>query len=112
MGCPSVIMRGGGEKHTTLAYRNKTDNEGKLARCKARLVILGNSAIPGTDYNPHQILSPVVWAETNYLLTLAACYNLEMRTVNIKGTCLNGTLKEEIYMKQPEGFSDSTSHVW
>jgi hypothetical protein len=94
-------------------YRNKTDDEGKLACRKARLVILGNSAIPGTDYNPDQISSPVVQAETNrLLLALAARYNLEMRTVDVKGAYLNGTLKEEIYMKQPEGFSDGTSRVW
>jgi hypothetical protein len=35
-----------------------------------------------------------------------------MRTVDVKGAYLNGALKEEIYMKQPEGFSDGTTRVW
>ncbi|KAF7371923.1 Reverse transcriptase Ty1/copia-type domain-containing protein [Mycena venus] len=94
-------------------YRNKLDEMGNIARRKARLVVLGNSEIPGTDYNPDQISSPVVRAETNrLLLALAARYNLEMHTVDVKGAYLNGELKEEIYMKQPEGFSDGTSRVW
>jgi hypothetical protein len=32
-----------------------------------------------------------------------------MRMVDVKGAYLNGELKEEIYIKQPEGFSDGTS---
>ena len=46
------------------------------------------------------------------LIALAAKYNLEMRMVDVKGAYLNGVLKEEIYMKQLEGFSDGTNHVW
>lgn len=93
-------------------YRNKPDETGEIARRKARLVIMGNTEIPGTDYDPDQISSPVVRAETNrLLLALAAKYDLEMCTVDVKGAYLNGELKEEIYMKQPEGFSDGTSRV-
>ncbi|KAF7334034.1 hypothetical protein MVEN_02308800 [Mycena venus] len=94
-------------------YRNKLDEMGNIAQRKAYLVVLGNSEIPGTDYNPDQISSPIVRAETNrLLLALAARYDLEMHTVDVKGAYLNGELREEIYMKQPEGFSDGTPRVW
>ena len=50
--------------------------------------------------------------ETNrLLLVLAAQYNLEVQTVDVKGAYLNGKLDEEIYMKQPEGFTDGTDRV-
>lgn len=97
---------------TNWVYRNKLDEAGDITHRKARLVILGNTEIPGTDYNPDQISSPVVRAETNrLLLALAAKYHLDMHLVDVKGAYLNGELKEEIYMKQPEGFSDGTSPV-
>ncbi|CAK5269991.1 unnamed protein product [Mycena citricolor] len=93
-------------------YKTKRNEQGKVAGRKARLVVMGNTEIPGTDYNPDQISSPVVRAETNRLLfALAAKYNLEMAMVDVKGAFLNGELKEEIYMRQPEGFDDGTGRV-
>nr|GAT45508.1 predicted protein [Mycena chlorophos] len=93
-------------------YTTKENHLGDLDWLKARLVVLGNTAIPGTDYNPDQISSPVARAETNRLLiALAAYFDLEMRTVDVKGAYLNGTLKEEIYMRQPEGFRDGSDRV-
>jgi hypothetical protein len=35
-----------------------------------------------------------------------------MKMVNVKGAYLNGILKGEIYMDQPEGFHDGTNRVW
>jgi len=34
-----------------------------------------------------------------------------MHQIDIKGAYLNGTLKQRIYMQQPEGFKDSTRHI-
>jgi hypothetical protein len=50
--------------------------------------------------------------ETNrLLLALAARYNLKVQMMDVKGAYLNGKLDEEIYMKQPEGFTDGTNRV-
>nr|GEU30795.1 reverse transcriptase domain-containing protein [Tanacetum cinerariifolium] len=38
------------------------------------------------------------------LLALAAIHNLVIHHMDVKTTFLNGDLKEEVYMKQPEGF--------
>ena len=31
--------------------------------------------------------------------------------MDVKGAYLNGTIKEQIYMKQPEGYDDGTGHI-
>jgi hypothetical protein len=93
-------------------YRVKRDDKGDLARRKARLVAQGFAQIKGIDYDINGTSSPVVRMETNrLLLALAARYNLEVQMIDVKGAYLNGKLDEEIYMKQPEGFTDGTNRV-
>ena len=41
------------------------------------------------------------------LLTIAAYYNYEIWQIDVKITFLNGYLEEDIYMKQPLGFTSS-----
>ena len=40
------------------------------------------------------------------MLAIAAFYNYETWQMDVKTTFLNGFLKEELYMMQPEGFVD------
>ena len=40
-----------------------------------------------------------------FLLSLAATFDLKVDQMDVKTTFLHGDLNEEIYMKQPEGFS-------
>ena len=40
-------------------------------------------------------------------MTLVAHFDLELQKMDVKTKFLNGNLKEEVYMKQPEGFSSS-----
>ena len=40
------------------------------------------------------------------MLAIAAFYNYEIWQMNVKPSFLNGFLKEELYMMQPEGFFD------
>jgi hypothetical protein len=73
------------------------------------LVAQGFSQIPGQDYS--KTFSPVMHLDSLHtLIALAAMLDLEISQMDIKGAYLNGTL-EEIYMKQPEGFSDGTGRV-
>ena len=93
-------------------YRIKRDDKGELSRRKARLVAQGFAQIGGIDYEINNTSSPVVRMETNrLLLALAARYDLEVQMIDVKGAYLNGKLDEEIYMKQPEGFTDGTDRV-
>ena len=40
------------------------------------------------------------------MLAIAAYYDYEIWQMDVKTTFLNGFLKEELYMMQPEGFVD------
>jgi hypothetical protein len=47
------------------------------------------------------------WQELHqleFLFTLALIYKLYVHQIDVKMTFLNGDLKEEVYMEQPEGF--------
>ena len=66
--------------------------------------------MPGVDFN--ETFAPVVRLETiRAILALAVKEDWEIQQMDVKGAYLNGNLKEEIYMKQPEGFSDGTSQL-
>ena len=52
------------------------------------------------------IFSPVVTLTSiRFLLSMATTFDLEVEKMDVKATFLRGDLDEEIYMKQPEGFT-------
>ena len=56
--------------------------------------------------------APVVRMETiRILLALAVQENWEIQQMDVKGAYLNGTLKEKIYMNQPEGYDDGIGNL-
>ena len=68
----------------------------------------GYSQIPGLDFL--DVFSPVICLETiRVLLALAAVEDWEIQQMDVKGAYLNGNLKEEIFMMQPEGYSDGSN---
>jgi hypothetical protein len=91
-------------------FVKKTNNIGQIEKYKARLVIKGCSQRPGFDYN--ETYSPVVRIETvRTILAMVPQMNLKIQQMDIKGAFLNGILKEKVYMKQPEGYTDGTKRV-
>jgi hypothetical protein len=69
----------------------------------ARLVAQGFSQTFDDDYD--ETFSPVARFESvRTVIALAAQYGLKLHQMDVTTAFLNGDLKEEVYMKQPEGF--------
>ena len=84
-------------------FKLKFDADGVIERHKARLVAQGFSQKFGVDYD--ETFCPVVRHESiRTLIALAVQNELKLHQMDITTAFLNGELKEEVYMKQPEGF--------
>ena len=84
-------------------FKVKTNADGSIERCKARLVAQGFSQKEGLDYD--ETFSPVVRSESvRSVIALASINNLKLHQMDITTAFLHGDLEEEVYMKQPEGF--------
>ena len=76
----------------------------KVEKYKARLIAKGYSQVEGIDFG--EIFSPIAkMTSIRFLLSLAATFDLEVEQMDVKTVFLHGDLNEEIYMKQPKGFS-------
>ena len=84
-------------------YRIKRDKEGKEIKKKSRLMVKGFRQKAGIDYG--ETFAPVVQVQSlGLLLSLSVINEWRSFQVDIKTAFLYGTLEEEIYMKQPQGF--------
>ena len=77
-----------------------------------RLVVQGYSQEEGIDY--FETFNPVIKPATiRLVLSIAISNHWCIRLLDINNTFLNGNLLEDVYMRQPSGFEDSTylSHL-
>ncbi|GJU13663.1 retrovirus-related pol polyprotein from transposon TNT 1-94 [Tanacetum coccineum] len=80
---------------------------------KARLVAKGYRQEEGIDFE--ESFAPVARIEAIHIfIANAASKNLTIYQMDVKTTFLNGKLKEEVYVSQPEGFidPDHLTHVY
>jgi Reverse transcriptase (RNA-dependent DNA polymerase) len=91
-------------------FATKTKPDGQFEKAKAWVVAQGFTQRPGMDY--YDITSPVVKFDSLcVLLAIANALDWEIEMMDVKGTYLNSNLKEEIYMRQPDGFDDGTGPI-
>jgi len=84
---------------------------GVFEKNKGRLVARGNHQRPGIDYG--ESFLPVMCLESlRTILALAAIHDLDIIQFDITSAYLHGTLKEEVYMEQPEGYVAPGKEDW
>ena len=87
-------------------FKTKKDSLGNIERYKTRLVAKGFTKKEGIDYK--ETFSPISKKDSFcIIMALVVYFDLELQQMDVKTAFLNGNLKEEVYMKQPEGFSSS-----
>jgi len=88
---------------TKWVFKTKLKGDGSQDKLKARLVAKGYSQRFGEDYT--ETFSPVIRYETvRVMLAIAAAKDMEMIQFDVATAFLNGELKEEVFMEQPQGF--------
>ena len=84
-------------------YKNKYKSNGSLDKHKVRLVAKGYAQKEGIYYE--ETFSPTAkWATIRTLLSLASQKGWKVHQMDVKIAFLNGDLKDNVFMSQPEGF--------
>ncbi|GJY67092.1 retrovirus-related pol polyprotein from transposon TNT 1-94 [Tanacetum coccineum] len=94
-------------------WKNKCDAENIVVRNKTRLVAKGYRQEEGIDFE--ESFAPVARLEAvQMFIAYAAHKNITIFQMDVKTDFLNGPLKEEVYVSQPEGFIDPEfpNHVY
>nr|GEZ56144.1 retrovirus-related Pol polyprotein from transposon TNT 1-94 [Tanacetum cinerariifolium] len=94
-------------------YKVKLDELGGILNNKARLVARGYRQEEGIDFE--ESFAPVARLEAiRIFLAYAAHKNMVVYQMDVKTAFLNGNLREEVYVSQPDGFvdPDNTNHVY
>ena len=84
-------------------FKKKYHPDGSISAYKARLVAKGYRQREGIDY--FDTYAPVARISSiRTLIAISALKGLYIHQMDVKTAFLNGYLKEEIYLEQPEGF--------
>nr|GEY87627.1 hypothetical protein [Tanacetum cinerariifolium] len=94
-------------------FKNKHDEEQTVIRNKSRLVVRGYRQEEGIDFEESFALVARMEA-IRIFLAYAAHKLFTVFQMDVKTSFLHGSLKEDVYMCQPEGFidTDHPSHVY
>ncbi|GJT10743.1 retrovirus-related pol polyprotein from transposon TNT 1-94 [Tanacetum coccineum] len=94
-------------------FKNKHDEENTIIQNKTRLVVRGYRQEEEIDFE--ESFAPVARMEAiRIFLAYVAHKSFMVFQMDVKTAFLHGTLKEDVYMCQPEGFidADHPSHVY
>ncbi|GJW47463.1 retrovirus-related pol polyprotein from transposon TNT 1-94 [Tanacetum coccineum] len=86
-------------------WKNKKDEDQTIIRNKARLVAKGYAQEEGIDFE--ESFASVARLEVVWIFIAYATHkSFPIYQMDVKTTFLNGPLKEEVYVAQPDGFVD------
>ncbi|GJY86870.1 retrotransposon protein, putative, unclassified [Tanacetum coccineum] len=94
-------------------YKVKLDEIGRILKNKARLVARGYRQEEGINFE--ESFAPMARLDAiRIFLAYAAHMNMIVYQMDVKTTFLNGILREEVYVSQPDGFmdQDNPNHVY
>nr|GEX98921.1 retrovirus-related Pol polyprotein from transposon TNT 1-94 [Tanacetum cinerariifolium] len=94
-------------------FKNKHDEENTVIRNKTRLVMRGYRQEEGIDFE--ESFAPVARVEAiRIFLAYATHKGFTVYQMDVKTVFLHGSLKEDVYVRQPEGLinADYPSHVY
>ncbi|KAH9292825.1 hypothetical protein KI387_042000, partial [Taxus chinensis] len=84
-------------------FKIKHGADGSIEKYKARFVAKGFSQKEGIDYE--ETFAPVArYTSIRAVISFATQMGWQIHQMDVKTTFLNGELKEEVYIEQPEGF--------
>ena len=90
--------------------KKKLNKEGNVERYKARYVAKGYNQKEGIDYN--ETFAPVVkYKSLRIILALTTMNDWEIEQMDVQTAFLNATIKEDVYMKQPEGYEKENKNL-
>ncbi|GJQ89584.1 retrovirus-related pol polyprotein from transposon TNT 1-94 [Tanacetum coccineum] len=91
-------------------YKVKLDEYGDVLKNKARLIAKGFRQEEGVDFEESFALVAHLEAIRIFIAN-AASKNMSVYQMDVKTEFLNGELKEEVYVHQPEGFVDQNDTI-
>jgi hypothetical protein len=91
-------------------YKIKSDLDGDVSRYKARFVVKGCSKRAGLDYTK-KFSHVIRMASLRLFLTISAAMDLELYLLDIDTAFLYAPIKEDVYIRQPLGFTDGSTRV-
>ncbi|KAJ9559214.1 hypothetical protein OSB04_013828 [Centaurea solstitialis] len=84
-------------------FKTKLNERGEVVKYKARLVAKGYSQEHGVDYM--EVYAPVARMDTiRMVIALAAQKGWSIFQMDVKSAFLYGTLQEDVYIQQPQGY--------
>nr|GEZ70517.1 retrovirus-related Pol polyprotein from transposon TNT 1-94 [Tanacetum cinerariifolium] len=94
-------------------YKVKLNEQGGILKNKARLVARGYHQEEGIDFE-ESFASVARLEAIRIFLSYAAHKNMVVYQMDVKTAFLNGNLREEVYVSQPDGFvvQDNPNHVY
>jgi hypothetical protein len=96
------IPKGKNIVESKIVYKLKLNADGSIDKYKARLVAKGFTQVYGLDFTENFSPTPMVGG-VRFVIIFMLHHKLKRAQGDVSGAFLNSTLKEEIYIRLPEG---------